>query len=54
MPYHKVPRARLHEDIRAIEREGEVVTEVGYPPDDPEHVDVFTCWRGSPIMELRA
>jgi hypothetical protein len=43
MPIHRVPRARLHEDITAIEREGERVTAIAV---DGDHVIVATCWLG--------
>lgn len=47
MPYHKIPRARLHDDIRALEHEHEIVVQVLNRPDDPEHVDVFTRVAGA-------
>jgi hypothetical protein len=43
LPYHRIPRARLHEDITAIEREGERVTACTLEGDDAL---VFTCWLG--------
>ena len=43
MPVHRIPRARLHEDITALEREGERVVSV--VASDAEFV-VFTCWLG--------
>jgi hypothetical protein len=46
MPFHRIPRARLHEDITAIEREGEIIVTVLPHADDPDHVDVYTRWRG--------
>lgn len=49
MPYHKVPRATLHEDIRAIEREHEVIVSVVNRPDDHEFVDVFTRYCGAEL-----
>ena len=49
MPIHKVPRARLHEDITAIERDGERVTALVVEGD---FVLVATCWLGE-ILETR-
>lgn len=49
MPIHKIPRARLHEDITSIEREGERVVQVMLDPDDPTRWLVFTQWLGADI-----
>jgi hypothetical protein len=46
LPYHRIPRARLHEDITAIEREGERVTACTLEGD---HAHVFTCYVGEQI-----
>jgi hypothetical protein len=43
LPYHRIPRARLHEDITAIEREGERIVAVELDGDDAH---VFTGWLG--------
>jgi hypothetical protein len=43
LPYHKIPRARLHEDIVTIEREGERVTSCSL---DGDFAHVFTCYLG--------
>lgn len=44
MPFHRIPRARLHEDITSIEREHEVVVSAHIDPDDSSFVLVFTRW----------
>lgn len=51
MPYHKIPRARLHEDITAIEREHEVVVQV-VPNIDDAFYDVFTRWCADAPMTV--
>jgi hypothetical protein len=43
MPIHRIPRAHMHEDVTAIEREGERVTAVAV---DGDFVIVATCWLG--------
>jgi hypothetical protein len=43
LPYHRIPRARLHEDITTIEREGERIVAVELDGDDAH---VFTGWIG--------
>ena len=45
MPYHKIPRGRLHEDISSIEREQEIVVTVQVNVD-PGFYDVFTRYVG--------
>ncbi len=54
MPVHRVPRARLHEDITSIEREREMIVQVLNVPDDPSVVEVYTRWIGQPIPEYRS
>ena len=39
MPYHRIPRATIHDDLRAIEREGERVVSATV---DAEVFHVFT------------
>jgi hypothetical protein len=51
LPYHRIPRARLHEDITAIEREGERVTSCTLDGGDAH---VFTCYIGERPYETRA
>jgi hypothetical protein len=46
LPYHRIPRARLHEDIVSVEREGERVTACTLDGDDAH---VFTCYLGEQI-----
>jgi hypothetical protein len=54
MPYHRVPKGRLHEDITSIEREGEQIVAVKFDPDEPV-VHVFTAWLGArPVLEVRS
>jgi len=53
MPYHKIPRARLHEDIHSIEQEHEVVVTVT-PSQDPLYLDVFTRYCGCDTQEVPA
>jgi hypothetical protein len=49
MPIHRIPRARLHEDIVAIEREGERVVQITLDPDDPKRWVVVTRYVGDDI-----
>ena len=49
MPTHRIPRARLHEDIVAIEREGERVVQAFLDPDDPARYIVITQWLGADL-----
>lgn len=53
MPYHKIPRATLHEDIRILEREHEVVVSVVNNPEDYRFVDVFTRYCHQEPMHTR-
>ena len=53
MPFHKIPRGHLHEDIKAIEHDGEVVVAVTYPADDPGFAHVFTRWLGQRELTTR-
>ena len=39
MPYHRIPKAHIHEDVRAIEHDGETVVSV---TADAEAFHVFT------------
>lgn len=45
MPYHRVPRVSVHEDITAIEREGERIVSVS---QDVDYFHVFTDYVGRP------
>lgn len=54
MPVHRVPRARLHEDITVIEREHEVIVSTNVDPDDPAFVLVFTRWCIHEPFETRS
>lgn len=49
MPIHRVPRARLHEDIVSIEREGERIVQVVLDPDDAGRWLVVTQWIGADV-----
>lgn len=53
MPYHKVPRATLHEDIRAIERDHEVIVSVVANHEDCRFLDVFTRYCGQEPTHTR-
>lgn len=54
MPFHRIPRGRLHEDVTAIEREHEVIVSTNVDPSDPNFVLVFTRWCGQePQYETR-
>lgn len=52
MPVHRVPRARLHEDIVAIEREHEIIQSIVPDPDDSSVFIVATRWCGD-VIEVR-
>ncbi len=49
MPVHRVPRARLHEDVADIEHQGERIVCV---VDDDTHVLIFTAYL-RPEVETR-
>lgn len=49
MPVHSVPKTTLHEDIRDIERQGEVIVSV---VDNGDRYTVFTMFRDE-RMETR-
>jgi hypothetical protein len=49
LPYHHVPEGHLHEDIKAIEREGEVIVAIVRDHDSPRHLHVFTRWVGTQL-----
>lgn len=51
MPYHKLLRAHLHEDISDIERQGEVIVQVLNVPNT-DYVDVYTRFTGQEFMDL--
>lgn len=51
MPYHRIPKSQIHEDITAIEREGEHVISV---TADAEHFHVFTVYQGIETRALNA
>ena len=53
MPIHRIPRARLYEDIVSIEREGERIVQVTLDPDDPTRWLVLTNWLGAEPYETR-
>jgi hypothetical protein len=44
MPIHRISRATMHEDLHAIEREGEQVVSVA--GDGPDHVLIGTVTVG--------
>jgi hypothetical protein len=50
MPVHKIPRARLHEDVSALERDHEVIVSTEDAGDGC--VWVFTRWCGQ-TLEVR-
>lgn len=43
MPVHRVPRARVHEDVADIEHQGERIVAV---KDDGEYLLIFTNYVG--------
>jgi hypothetical protein len=47
MPIHRIPRATMHEDLHAVEREGEQVVAVA--GDGPDFVLVGTITVGQRI-----
>lgn len=49
MPIHRIPRARLYEDLCSIEREGERIVQVVLDPEDDKRWLVVTQWLGSDI-----
>ena len=51
MPIHRIPRATMHEDVAAIEHDGERITSV---TADGEFVIVATVYAGDPIMQRLA
>ena len=53
MPIHRIPRARLYEDIVSIEREGERVVQVIPDPENESRWLVVTQWLGSDVIETR-
>jgi hypothetical protein len=53
MPIHTIRRATMHEDIHAIEREGERVTSVTFDPHTDDAFIVVTCWVGETLVETR-
>ena len=47
MPIHRIPRATMHEDLHAVERDGEQVVSVA--ADGPEFVLVGTITVGQRV-----
>ena len=50
VPYHKIPKTHIHEDLIAIEREGETVVSV---TADGTWFHVFTSYPVVPVVETR-
>lgn len=48
MPVHRVPRARIHEDVADIEHQGERIIAVIPDGDRASHVLIFTTYVGHP------
>lgn len=48
MPVHRVRRARIHEDVADIERQGERIVSVVPDGDRSESVLIFTVYLGQP------
>ena len=46
MPFHRISKARAHEQVEAIERSGEVPVWLGDDPDDGETFLLLTQHRG--------
>ena len=46
MPYHKIPKTTVHEDLTSIEHEGEIVVSV---TADGTFFHVFTTFQGVQI-----
>ena len=49
MPYHRIPRAHIHEDLHAIEHDGEQVVSV---EADDEFFHVFTTSIGARLGQI--
>ena len=49
MPEYHIPRGRLHEDLRAIERDGEEVVSIVPDPNDPDRFEVVTRYKGDKL-----
>ena len=53
MPQHRVPKGHLHEDLRSIEHDGEIVVSITPDPDDVDRFVVLTRYRGDTDIETR-
>jgi len=49
MPEHHIPRGRLHEDLRALDHDGEEVVSIVQDPDDLERFTVITRYKGDKL-----
>lgn len=49
MPEHRIPRARLHEDLKSLEREHEEVVSIVADPDNADRYLVTTRYCGERI-----
>lgn len=49
MPEHHIPRGRLHEDLRSLDRDGEDVVTVMPDPDDDDRFLVVTRYKSNRV-----
>lgn len=52
MPEHHIPRGRLHEDLRALDHDGEEVFTIAPDPSNDDRFLVVTRYRIS-VVEIR-
>ena len=52
MPEHRIPRVSLHEDLRSLNREHEIVVSITPDPDDDASYVVVTRYCGD-VRETR-
>lgn len=49
MPEHRIPRASIHEDLRSLNREHEIVMSITPDPDDVDRYIVVTRFCGDTL-----